>query len=97
MGDPCGVDCAVGETLAAGVRFLFGWRGCKRIGGVRMAGEVDPAFGGVDGAMPAAWFDPRRDREAGDSEACQLTLTAAEATDGVAHEEDLREVLTAQG
>jgi hypothetical protein len=86
MGDPRGVDCTVGKRLAAGVQFLFGWRGRKRIGGVRMAGEVDPAFGGVDGAMPAAWFDARRDGQAGDSEACQLTLTAAEATDRIAHE-----------
>ena len=97
MGDPRRVDCTVGEKLAAGVRFLFGWRGCKRIGGVWMAGEVDPAFGWVDGVMPAAWFDARRDRQAGDSEACQLTLTTAKAADRIAHEEDLGEVFTAQG
>jgi hypothetical protein len=97
MGDPLGVDFTVGERLAAGVRFLFGWRGRKRIGGVRMAGEVDPAFGWVDGVMPAAWFDTRRDRQTGDSEACQLTLTAPEATDRIAHQQDLGEVFTAQG
>jgi hypothetical protein len=62
-----------------------------------MAGEVDPAFGWVDGVMLAAWFDTRRDRQTGDSEACQLTLTAPEATDRIAHQEDLGEVFTAQG
>jgi len=61
-----------------------------------MFGEVDPAFGWVDRTMPAAWLDAGGDGEAGDGEACQLTLTAAEAADGIAHEQDLGEVFAAK-
>lgn len=61
-----------------------------------MFGEVDPAFRGVDGAMPAAGFDAGRDGETGDGVADHLALTAAETTDGIAHEQDLGEVITAE-
>jgi hypothetical protein len=61
-----------------------------------MFGEVDPAFGGVDGAMPAAGLDAGRDGEAGDGVADHLALTAAETADGIAHEQDLGEVVAAE-
>jgi hypothetical protein len=60
-------------------------------------GEVDPAFGGIDGAMPATGFDAGRDGEAGDGVTDHLALTAAKTTDGIAHEQDLGEVITAEG
>jgi hypothetical protein len=47
--------------------------------------------------MLSSWFDAGGKREAGDGEADKLTLTAAEATDGIAHEKDLGEVVAAQG
>ena len=47
--------------------------------------------------MLSSWFDAGGKREAGDGEADKLTLTAAEATDGIAHEKDLGEVIAAQG
>lgn len=62
-----------------------------------MPGEVDPALGCVNGTMPAAGLDAGREGEAGDGVADQLALTAAEATDGIAHEQDLSEVIAAQG
>jgi hypothetical protein len=39
----------------------------------------------------------RRNRDAGDSEADKLTLTAAEAADGVTHEEEFSEIFCAKG
>ena len=65
--------------------------------GLGMLGEVDPAFGGIDGAVSAAGFDAGREGEAGDGVADHLALTAAEATDRVAHEKDLRDVVSAEG
>jgi hypothetical protein len=47
--------------------------------------------------MLSSRFDAGREREAGDGEADKLTLTAAEAADGIAHEKDLGEVVAAQG
>jgi hypothetical protein len=47
--------------------------------------------------MPAPRLDAGREREAGDGEADQLALTAAKAADGIAHEKDLGEVVSAQG
>jgi len=47
--------------------------------------------------MLSSRFDTGREREAGYGETDQLTLTAAEAADGIAHEEDLGEVVAAQG
>lgn len=61
-----------------------------------MLGEVDPASRRVDGAMPSPRLDARRKRQARDGEADQLALTAAQATDGIAHQQNLREVITAQ-
>jgi hypothetical protein len=59
-------------------------------------GEVDPASGWVDGAVLSSRLDAGRKREAGDSEAHELALTASEAADGIAHEKDLGEVVAAQ-
>lgn len=61
-----------------------------------MFGEVDPALGWVDGAVSAARLDAGRDGEAGDGVADHLALTAAEAADGIAHEQNLGEVFAAQ-
>jgi len=61
-----------------------------------MFGEVDPAGGGVDRTMLPSWFDAGREREAGDGEADQLALTAAETADGIAHKKNFGEVLAAQ-
>jgi hypothetical protein len=61
-----------------------------------MPGEVNPALGRVEGAMPAAGLDAGRDGEAGDGVTDHLALTAAYTADGVAHEENLSEVVTAQ-
>jgi hypothetical protein len=47
--------------------------------------------------MLSSRFDAGREREAGDGKADQLTLTAAEAADGISHEKDLGEVVAAQG
>ena len=47
--------------------------------------------------MPAAGFDAGREGEAGDGETDHLALTAAEAADGIAHEQYLAEVVAAQG
>jgi hypothetical protein len=62
-----------------------------------MFGEIDPTSRWVDGAMPSPRLDAGREREAGDGEADQLALTAAEAADGITHEKDLGEVIAAQG
>jgi hypothetical protein len=79
------------------VRFLFGSRGFERIGSIRMPGEVDPAFGWVEGAVSPAGLDLGRDGEAGDGVTDHLALTAAKTADGIAHEKDLGEVFSAQG
>lgn len=47
--------------------------------------------------MPAARLDAGREREAGDCVADHLALTATEAADGIAHEQNLGEVVAAQG
>jgi hypothetical protein len=47
--------------------------------------------------MPAAGLDAGGEGEAGDGVADHLTLAAAEAADGIAHEEDLRDVVAAKG
>jgi len=62
-----------------------------------MPSEVDPASGWIDRAMPAAGLEAGRDGETSDGEACHLPLSAAETADGVAHEQDLSEVVAAQG
>ena len=46
--------------------------------------------------MLSSRFDAGREREAGDGEADQLALTAAEAPDGIAHEKDMSEIISAQ-
>ena len=69
----------------------------QRIGGVGVFGEVDPSLGGVDGAMTPAGLDAGRDGEARYGVADHLALAAAEAADGVAHEENLAEVFSAEG
>jgi len=50
-----------------------------------MFGKVDPSSRWVDGAMLPPRLDAGREREAGDGEADELTLTAAEAANGIAH------------
>ena len=47
--------------------------------------------------MLSSRFDAGREREAGDCEADQLALAAAEAANRIAHEKDLGEVVAAQG
>jgi hypothetical protein len=61
-----------------------------------MFGEVDPASRWINGTMPAAGFDAGREGEAGDGVTHHLALTAAEAPDGIAHEQDLAEIVAAQ-
>jgi hypothetical protein len=61
-----------------------------------MFGEVDPAGGWVDRAVLSPRLDAGREREAGDCEAYQLALAAAEAADGITHEKDLGEVVAAE-
>src|SRR6266436_6727553 len=46
--------------------------------------------------MFSSRFDAGRKREAGDGEADQLSLTAAETADGITHEKYLSEVIAAQ-
>jgi len=62
-----------------------------------MFGEVDPASRGVNGTVLSSRFDAGRERETGDGEAHQLALTAAQAADRIAHQEDLAEVIATQG
>jgi hypothetical protein len=62
-----------------------------------MFGEIDPPSRWVDRAMLSPRLDTGREREAGDGEADELTLTAAQAADGITHEKDLGEVIAAQG
>jgi len=62
-----------------------------------MASEIDPALGWVNRAMPAAGLDAGREREAGDGVTDHLALAAAEATDGIAHEQNLGKIVAAQG
>ena len=81
----------------AGVGFLFGGRGHERIGRVRMPGEVDPALRGVDEAVSATRLDARRESKACDGVTDHLALTAAEAADGIAHEQNLADIVAAQG
>jgi hypothetical protein len=61
-----------------------------------MFGEVNPASRWVNGAVLSSRFNTGREREAGDGEAHQLALTAAEAADGIAHQKYLGEVISAQ-
>ena len=62
-----------------------------------MASEIDPALGWVNRAMPAAWLDAGREREAGDGVTDHLALATAEAADGIAHEQNLGKIVAAQG
>jgi hypothetical protein len=62
-----------------------------------MASEVDPAFRGIDGTVPAPGLDAGRECKAGDRVTDHLALTAAEAANGIAHEEKLGDVFAAQG
>ena len=62
-----------------------------------MFGEVDPSFGRVNGAMAPAGLHAGRDGEAGHGVADHLSLATAQAADGVAHEENLSEVFSAEG
>ncbi len=82
-------------ALSPGVRLLFGC-GRQRIRRVGMFREVDPASRWVDWTVFSPRLDAGREGEAGDGEADQLALTAAEAPDGIAHEKDLSEVIAAQ-
>src|SRR5882757_5743801 len=61
-----------------------------------MFGEIDPSRRWVDGAVLSSRLDAGREREAGDGEADQLALSAAEAADGITHEKYLGEVVAAQ-
>jgi len=67
------------------------------IGRIGMASEIDPALGWVNRAMPAAWLDAGREREAGDGVTDHLALATAEAADGIAHEQNLGKIVAAQG
>jgi len=60
-------------------------------------GEVDPALGRIDGAVSAARFDLRRDGKARDGVADHLALTAAETANGITHEQNLADIVAAQG
>ena len=62
-----------------------------------MAGEIDPSLGWVEGPVPAAGLDAGRDGQAGDGVTDHLALTTAETADGIAHEQNLSEVVAAQG
>ena len=79
-----------------GVGFFFSGSGEQGVGGVGVFGEVDPALGGVDGAMAAAGFDAGGEGEAGYGVAHPLALAAAETANGVAHQHDLAEVIGAE-
>lgn len=61
-----------------------------------MFGEVDPSSRWVDGTMLSSRFDAGRERKAGNSKAHQLALTAAEASNWIAHEKYLGEIIAAQ-
>jgi hypothetical protein len=61
-----------------------------------MFGEVDPSSRGVNRTMLSSRLDAGRQRQAGDGEAHQLALTAAETADGIAHQKYLSEVIAAQ-
>ena len=61
-----------------------------------MFGEVDPSSRWVDGAMLSSRFDAGRERKAGNGEAHQLALTAAEAANWIAHEKYLGEIIAPQ-
>jgi hypothetical protein len=62
-----------------------------------MSGEVDPALRGVDEAVSATRLDARRESKACDGVADHLALTAAETADGIAHEQNLADIVAAQG
>jgi hypothetical protein len=62
-----------------------------------MPGKVDPTFGWVNGAMPAPRPDARRDCEACDGVTDHLALTAADTANGIAHEQNLADIVAAQG
>jgi hypothetical protein len=62
-----------------------------------MFGEVDPSLGGVDGAMAPTRFDAGGDGKAGYGVADHLALAAADAADGITHEEDFAEVFGPEG
>jgi hypothetical protein len=47
--------------------------------------------------MFAPRLDARREGQAGDGEADQLALTASEAADGITHEQNIGEIVAAQG
>jgi hypothetical protein len=79
------------------VEFFFGRCGRQRIWGIGVFGEVDPALGWIHGAVSAARLDAGGEREAGDGVTDHLALTTAETADGIAHEQNLSEVVAAQG
>ena len=64
--------------------------------GAAVAGGFGPVLRGWDIECflrpDAGW-----ERDAGDGEADHLTLTAAEAANGIAHEEEIGKVVSAQG
>lgn len=83
--------------LSIGVGFFSGLRGDQGVGGVGVFGEVDPSLGGVDRAMAPTRLDAGGDCEAGYGVADHLALAAANAADGIAHEEDFAEVFGPEG
>jgi len=75
---------------------LVGGCGSQGVWGVGVPGEINPTLGWVNGAVPASGFYAGRDGKARNGVANHLALTAAEATDRIAHQQNLWEVLAAE-
>ncbi|MGD0442501.1 MAG: hypothetical protein ABSA39_01065 [Edaphobacter sp.] len=76
---------------------FFGGSGFQGIGRVGVPGKVDPTLGWVNGAVPATRPDARRDCEACHGVADHLALTAASTANGIAHEQNLADIVAAEG
>jgi hypothetical protein len=61
-----------------------------------MPGKVDPTLGWVNGAVPATRPDTRREGDACDGVTDHLALTAADTANGIAHEQNLADIVAAQ-
>ena len=98
LGDPCGVDCSVVEfSQQKGVeQESFARAGLAvvptGVAGTTVSAGFSPVFRGGDFKRVFLRAAAGRERDAGDGEADHLTLTAAQAADRVAHEEDLFEI-----
>jgi hypothetical protein len=79
------------------VGFFSALRGNQGVGGIGVFGEVDPSLGGVDGAVAPTRLDAGGDGEARYGVADHLALAAADAANGIAHEEDFAEVFGPEG